>query len=869
MLRRREALADALGLLILLAALLDVVRPSLLLLPTITAGGDTPCHYPTAAWFRQHLLPQLRLHGWYPGAYLGQPLLLYYFPLPFLVMAAFAPLTGLPVAFKLGSVLGVFLLPPLCYAAFRLIGFRFPAPLLAAAGAYAFLFLEANPIWGGTLASTMTGEFAYMYGIGFAVLFLGVSYRAYARGSGPVMPALALALAAFAHGYAVLWAGLSATYFLYAARRPLRTLGWLATLALLAFALAGVSLIPLLQAWGWTTPYDDPWIEVGTKNLLPTYLGPFFVLAGLGLLGTLLLAGRTGGPDHRLLFLLHAGLMATALAAAAPALGVIDVRFVPFAQLAIVLVAAASLGLALRPAAGREFAALAGVLLAVAWADSRSSVSRSWVEYNYTGLQAKELWPKFERLSKTLRGTVNDPRVAIEYSAEHEKAGSIRMYETLPYFTGRSTLEGVYNQASLQTHFVYFLASELGATSPNPFRSRHYSSFDTDNAIRHLKLLGARDIVALSPKLSEALSARSDVERLADIAPYHVFRLKGPGSEYVEPLAFEPVRASPTRWRDQAYRWFTRKPQSPVPLVFSDDKRFKTLEADPWLPPPAVPLPPGAEASAVLGDEEIRIHTNRPGHPLLVKVSWHPRWRAAGADGPFLVSPALMLVIPKQPDVRLVYSRNWADHVGAAGTLGGLAFCLVSLLRRRAIKGGPPRIREACEAPVEPRRWGALVPAALLLLLASGRFLSGGKPDPAPLLGELYEKASKAYAGDRFEDAAEFSRAGLALGAEDDGLRSELGCLQGESLLRLGRAAEASAAFDATYQLDPSGPHAAQALFGSVAALTRLGHTTQAAAQKQRLLHDFPRTPWARKLAPEGPNPHPTEPRKQEFRTRP
>ena len=43
----------------------------------------------------------------------------------------------------------------------------------------------------------------------------------------------------------------------------------------------------------------------------------------------------------------------------------------------------------------------------------------------------------------------------------HEKAGSIRMYETLPFFTGRGTLEGVYNQASLQTHAVYFLASEL------------------------------------------------------------------------------------------------------------------------------------------------------------------------------------------------------------------------------------------------------------------------------------------------------------------------------------------------------------------------------------------------------------------------
>ena len=142
------------------------------------------------------------------------------------------------------------------------------------------------------------------------------------------------------------------------------------------------------------------------------------------------------------------------------------------------------------------------------------------------------------------------------------------------------------------------------------------------------------------------------------------------------------------------------------------------------------------------------------------------------------------------------------------------------------------------------------MPIALLLLLSAGRLLSREKPDTAPLLGELYEKASKAYSQDRFDDAAEFSRAALALGAEDQGLRAELGCLRGESLLRLGQATDAQSAFETAYQGAPSGPHAAQALFGSVAALTQLGETVQATAQKEHLLHDFPGTPWARRVAP-------------------
>src|SRR6185503_17126 len=191
--RRRAAVADTVGLLAIAFVLVDYLRPSLLLLPSIAAGGDTPCHYPTAAWFHEHLLPRLRFHGWYPGAYLGHPLLLYYFPLPFVLMSSLAPAVGLPVAFKLGTALGAYLLPLFTYAALRLMGYRFPAPLIGAVAATVFLFLEENPIWGGTIASTLTGEFSYTYGIGLGLLFLGVCYSTYARGDGPWLPAALLA----------------------------------------------------------------------------------------------------------------------------------------------------------------------------------------------------------------------------------------------------------------------------------------------------------------------------------------------------------------------------------------------------------------------------------------------------------------------------------------------------------------------------------------------------------------------------------------------------------------------------------------------------------------------------------------------------
>jgi hypothetical protein len=774
---RSQRTADALGLGLVFLLLLDFLRPEKLLAPTLMAGGDLPCHYPTAAFFHDYLLPRLRLHGWYAGAYLGQPLLLYYFPLPFLFISALAPLAGMPVAFKLGVTGGVFLLPPLAYVSLRLMGFRFPSPLLGAAAALVFLFVEDNPIWGGTLASTLSGEFAYGYGIALGVLFLGVVYRAYTRGRGPWIPAAVLGLTALAHGYAVLWAGLSATYFLYAARRAERTLRWLAAVAGIAFAVAAFWLVPLLADWRWTTPYDDAWITVAFRNLFPPLLWPLLAAAVFGLFWTLARWRPAGGPDHRLLFLWHSALVGAALALAGPALGIIDVRFVPFAQLALALAGAAALGTALERAPLREAAAVALVALAVLHARSHSKVLRSWIEYDFSGLESKELWPAFRQLAETLRGSVGDPRIAVEYSPQHEKAGSVRVYETLPFFSGRSTLEGVYNQASLQTHFVYYLASELGAASPNPFKSREYSRFDPEGALAHLRLFNVRDVVAMSPLLQSTLQAREGITPSARIEPYAVFRLEG-GGGYVEPLAFAPVRSSPRGWRDKAYRWFTRKPMSGAPLVFTDDARFEVVERDEWLAPPEVALPGGVVVRSTLEAETLALHTSRVGHPLLVKVSYHPRWRAEGADGPYLVSPALMMIVPRQSDVRLRYSRTAADGIGLA--LTGAAVLLAaarSLVRRRPDLVAPPIIpTDACDAPAAPRRWGALIPIPLLVTLGASRLLAAPRlAVPAAL--QLRDRAVAAYGAGRYAEAAAYADEALHHQPDAD-RREELLCIQ-------------------------------------------------------------------------------------------
>ena len=72
-------------------------------------------------------------------------------------------------------------------------------------------------------------------------------------------------------------------------------------------------------------------------------------------------------------------------------------------------------------------------------------------------------------------------------------------------------------------------------------------------------------------------------------------------------------------------------------------------------------------------DSSVSFHVSRVGTPVLVKVSYFPNWHASGADGPWRVTPNLMVVVPTSNDVTLSYGASSANYIGLAATLIGLA----------------------------------------------------------------------------------------------------------------------------------------------------------------------------------------------------
>jgi hypothetical protein len=45
-------------------------------------------------------------------------------------------------------------------------------------------------------------------------------------------------------------------------------------------------------------------------------------------------------------------------------------------------------------------------------------------------------------------------------------------------------------------------------------------------------------------------------------------------------------------------------------------------------------------------------------------MSYFPNWKVEGAEGPFVVSPSFMMVIPTQREVTLYYGSTASDIVG-------------------------------------------------------------------------------------------------------------------------------------------------------------------------------------------------------------
>ncbi len=714
------------------------LQPGLLFGPGMDVGGDTAGHVVAVHYLIHDLLPHGRLTGWDPQWFDGFPLYVFYFPLPALGIAALSLVLPYAVAFKVVTALGPLLIPVAAFAFGRLAGYRRPVPALMSVGTLGLLFLYASGantsvyaswnIDGGTIASTMAGEFSFTLGVAFALLFLGVFAYGLRTGRLRWLAALLFLATVLCHVVPALFAAGAAVVLTLACGTRRSLLTTLVPVGLAGGLLAAFWLLPFGAYLRYASSMGYGRVGSAYQNLVPQdgeQAVQWLAVLGLGLA------------------LAHRDRLALALAAiaAASALGflvlpsglVYNGRWLPFWFLTTSLLAGYAVAEAGRmafsggvlarwhPSATGLVGGAAALALVAGWlgilpfytppAGSVNPVD-GWVSWNYSGYQAKPGWAQFESLVAMLEHAAalhGCGRLDYEYSPNMtDTFGSTLAPMSFPLWTHGciDTTEGLYYESSTTTPFHFLDQSELSIDPSNPVVGIPYQGLDVADGIRHLQLAGVRYFLANSPSVEKAAGADRSLVEVGTVpasagvvdglaagqpappgAAWDLYLVRD--SALVTPLAYDPVveqGLSKERFLDLGISWYQGEQYWPVPIARAGPASWPRRGPGVLVAPGAATPAPSTTVSAIeTTGSSMSFDVSRTGTPVLVKVPYFPNWQATGASGPYEVSPNLMVVVPSARHVSLHYGTTGIDVAGKLTSLLGVG---VTALLVRPVTGG-------------------------------------------------------------------------------------------------------------------------------------------------------------------------------------
>ncbi|MBO0713106.1 MAG: hypothetical protein J2P59_00015 [Acidimicrobiales bacterium] len=754
---------------------------SLLLINTTTAGGDTGAHVDLAANLRDDLLPHLRLTGWSPDWYDGYALLTFYFPLPYLVIVGLQHVIPYDVAFKLVTAAGSVTLPVAAYAFGRLSGMRRPVPACLAAATLPYLFNTNYQIYGGNIASTLAGEFAFSLSLSLGLVFLGVVARGVRTGRHRALAAGLLAATALCHLIPTIFVAVGAAV-LVLWRTNRRRLRWGVTVGVAGAAITAFWALPFAWRQSYTTNMGFVKVSQYLHYLFPSDLWWAVGLAGLGVVVSVLRKRRMG------LFLTIMAALSALAFVLAPAGKLYNARLLPLFILCVFLLAGVGVGetallagelrdklarrrtalapsLALAPgmglggpsgwtdgdgaaggtglrspSLGRHLAesltpllaglAAVGLVLTpivrplaflVPRGDQPSFVP-DWITWNYSGYQGKPAWPEYHSLTTTMASIgrrYGCGRAMWEYNPDLNDLGTPMALMLLPYWTGGciDSMEGLLFESSATTPYHFLNQAELSTQPSEAMEGLAYGGLDVAEGVQHLQLLGVRYYMAETSQAQIQAAADPDLRLVAQSGPWSVAQPNGTTvqrtwdiyrvlhSSVVSPLAAQPAvltgvsRAgasgapstegaagpvAPGRattsgasgkggvsWLQAVQGWYLAPSRWDVLLVASGPPGWQRVAASD--PTPSVRRAgPTTVSHLRVSADRISFDVSRVGTPVLVKESYFPNWQAAGATGPYRASPNLMVVVPTSHHVVLHYGYTPVDEVGWLLTLAGL-----------------------------------------------------------------------------------------------------------------------------------------------------------------------------------------------------
>lgn len=609
----KEKIADGIILLSIFWFLLTFFTPDLMLSKTTTTGGDMGSHYVLAHYLKNYLVPHGKLIGWYPHWLAGTPMFQYYFIPPYLLIAILSYFIPLEIAFKLVTVLGIFLLPVLTYLSMRIIGFKFPVPIISASFSLLFLFIETYSQYGGNIKSTLAGQFPH--GISFALTFflIALVYKGMRNGKYLTLSSITMSLVILTHIYTTI--SVLFTFLLFSIesiiQKKFERIFYIIFVCLIAFLLSGFWLLPMISKLGFSSapkdiffgfpdisqailqnflifyllalfcifsPIVDSFIQIISKRKLPDLkIGSIINMDGklsgvyyylLSAVILFMISNHTNLLYVRFLPILYFLPLILAAIGIRKLTEIVRIKSVPMLILAFI-VTLSVMGW-LNTGVNEIYIPGSSYKIAdftkVPWLNHGVKDIPFWIKWNYEGLESKPNWGTYRELNDYLRDHVTSGRVDIEYG-DYNRYGTPRVFEASPIFSNKSVMESLLLESSLTFPFFYYLQKESSADSWWPGFPLDIPGFNPDRAAKDLRLYNVRYFVASSDKVKTALADNPNYKFMARIKEFDIYQLNE-DSQYVEPLRKEPILVITDDWRKFAFKWMALDYKD-VPLVFS------------------------------------------------------------------------------------------------------------------------------------------------------------------------------------------------------------------------------------------------------------------------------------------------------------
>jgi hypothetical protein len=322
-----------------------------------------------------------------------------------------------------------------------------------------------------------------------------------------------------------------------------------------------------------------------------------------------------------------------------------------------------------------------------------------WAAWNYSGYQGKPAWPEYHDLMTTM-GKVAQRygcgRAMWEYNINENRFGTPMALMLLPYWTNNcvDSMEGLFFESSATTPYHFLNQAELSASPSNPQVGLPYGQLNVVEGVKHLQMLGVKYYIAYSPLAVGEADGDPALKYVAETknwpspgVRWRIYLIRN--SPVVQALDHLPnvIEKSATRvqWLNANVTWWMNQDLWPVLAAASGPASWPRASGVTHMTVTAAKST--TVSHVVVGTQSVSFHVTRLGTPVLVKVSYYPRWHASGASGPYRVSPNLMVVVPTSHDVSLTYSSTpevlWGNVVSDTTALAGALYAWWWIRRRR------------------------------------------------------------------------------------------------------------------------------------------------------------------------------------------